>query len=269
MLLASVACVGYGNVGTVTKTIDRGNAESLKASFDIGDGQIELSGGADALMESSFTTNDKRTPKVDYSVNGTRGSLTVTQSTKSAGFNVGPEINRWSINLNDDVPTDLSITSKSASTKLNLDTLTVNSLDVSSDSGDATISLSGAQQKLGSVSIRSASGGINLTLDGDYQAPAAVHIDSSSGDVTTNLNGHWTSTLSGTFKTDSGSITITVPKNLDIQISATSDSGYVDASGFTDRGNGLYVNDPAGAPNVTMKLDIQSSNGNITIRTGD
>lgn len=267
-LLAGGACVGYGNIGTVTRTIDRGNAQRLAASLAIGDGQIDLGGGAAALMRARFTTNDKRTPTVDYSVSDGTGALHVTQPSKPSGPSIGPITNRWVVNLNDDVPVDLSIMSQSAQSSLDLDTLTVTSVNLTQTSGAANVSLGGVQESLGSVSLHSTSGSLRLVMRGDYSSPTTVDIDSSSGSVTADLSGKWSSTLGGTIKTGSGSITITVPNEIAVKVVVKSGSGYIDATGFTSIGQGVYVHSPAVLP-AKMALDVQSSTGNITIRTGN
>ena len=240
----------------------------MAATFEIGAGQIDVAGGADGLVSTKFSTDEKRVPKVDFKMDGLIGRLAVTQAAKTGGFNLGPTTNRWAIDLNDDVPLDLTITSTSAHENLSLDTLSVDKLDVSSDSGDADVSLNGAQDQLEDVSLRSASGNLKLALDGDYRAPATINVDSSSGDITADLNGNFTSNVTGSLKTDSGTIVVTIPKGIGVRITATTDSGFIDAAALTSVGNDVYVNARAASGDVGMHLDIQSSNGNITIREG-
>ncbi len=269
LFISGAACSRLGNVETVSHSIDNNHVQRLIASLEIDDGQVDVNGGADGLVNTKFTTNDKRIPYTDFKMASSTGNLTVTQAAKSGGFNFGPTTNHWIVNLNDDVPVDLTVTSKSAQANLSLDTLTVDKLHVSSDSGEATVSLNGAQDQLNDVSLRSASGDLHLTLDGDYRAAATINVDSSSGDVTADLNGNWSGNVTGTLKTDSGTIVVTIPKRIGVRINASTDSGFVDASELTDEGAGVYVNAAAASGAVTMRLDIQSSNGNITIREGN
>ena len=93
------------------------------------------------LLQASFTTNNRRIPKVGYQVNDGVGSIKTTQSSQSSGLNIGPTTNHWAITLNDDIPLGLTVNSQSAKTTLVLDTLTIQTLDVSTDSGAATVGL--------------------------------------------------------------------------------------------------------------------------------
>ncbi|MGA7670008.1 MAG: toast rack family protein [Nitrolancea sp.] len=268
LVFSGAGCTQFGNVETVSRSIDRGNATSLVASLEIGAGQIDVDGGADGLVSARFTTQKKRVPQVNFTTDTSAGRLDVTQSAKSGGFNLGPTTNRWAVELNDDLPINLTVTGKSARENLSLDTLTINSLDASSDSGDTSVSLNGVQNRLKTVSLRSSSGNLHLRLDGDYRAPAAIDVDSSSGEINVDLNGNWISNVTGTIKTDSGTIIVTIPKEIGVQINATTDSGFIDAEGLTNHGGDSYMNDQAASGTVQMRLDIQSSNGNITIREG-
>ena len=216
-------------------------------------------------MQASFTTNNRHTPKVDYQVNDGVGSITVSQSSQSSGFNVGPTTNHWAITLNDDLPLGLKVNSRSAKSTLSLDTLTVQSLDYTTDSGAATIGLSGVQNQLSAVSLRSASGDLHLTMTGDYRNPANLDVDSSSGSVNADLGGKWTGKLNGKFLSDSGSITITVPKNIGVRVTVLTDSGYVDAQDINKQGQGVYTLNP-NEP-VILNLSVMTSSGNVTLRT--
>ncbi len=267
MLVSTVsACTNIGNVSTTTRTVAPGAVSKVQASFNIGDGEIDIGGGADQLMHARFSTNEKRVPQVAYSVKDSTGSLKITQAARNTGFTLGPVTNKWAINLNDDIPLALSITSQSAKASLSLDTLTVNALSVNASSGETTVGLSGRQPNLTSVTLRSASGGIDLTMNGDYRSTTNLNVESASGTISADLSGKRTANLIGTVTTASGSITITVPKEIDVRITATTASGYVDASGFTALGQGAYDHVVTGAP-ATISLTIKSSSGNITLRT--
>ncbi len=265
LLLVGTACAGYGNVETVAKTVDAQGARTVNASFAIGSGEIDVQGGADPLLQASFTTNNRRIPKVSYQVNDGVGSIKTTQSSQSSGLNIGPTTNHWAITLNDDIPLGLTVNSQSAKTTLVLDTLTIQTLDVSTDSGAATVGLSGVQNQLNAVSLRSASGDLHLTMAGDYGSPASLEVNSSSGSVNAELSGKWQEQLNGKFVSDSGSITITVPKTLGVRVTTMTDSGYVDARDLNSQGQGVYTLNP-NQP-IMLNLSVMTSKGNITLRT--
>ena len=80
-LVAAVsACEHVSDTRTERKAVELGGATSAEVRIKMGAGELDLVGGAPGLMEASFTTNIRRwEPRVDYSVFGGKGRLTVEQ----------------------------------------------------------------------------------------------------------------------------------------------------------------------------------------------
>jgi hypothetical protein len=73
-------------------------------------GELNVTGGADALMEAdvSYNVADWK-PEIDYDVSGDTGELSVEQG-RSKGVPLGGDArNEWDVRFNDAVPTDLLV----------------------------------------------------------------------------------------------------------------------------------------------------------------
>ena len=154
MLVAAVAvalfagaCGGQrvGELQRQSQSVDVQQARSVRADLEIGAGELNLTGGADRLMEADFSYNVADwEPEVNYDVSGDRGTLSVRQG-EGGGANLGGDArNEWDIRFNDEVPTDLSVQMGAGESDLDLDSLTLRGLDLEMGAGRTTIDLTGA-----------------------------------------------------------------------------------------------------------------------------
>jgi uncharacterized protein DUF2154 len=133
-----------GEMQRESQSIQAGNAQSVRANLKMGAGELNLTGGADQLMEADFAYNvaDWK-PKVNYDVNGDTGELRVRQGS-GGGVNLGGDArNEWDIRFNDEVPTNLSVQMGAGESDLDLDDLTLRGLDLEMGAGRTTIDLTG------------------------------------------------------------------------------------------------------------------------------
>jgi hypothetical protein len=141
------ACGGQqvGEMERHSQSVDVGEARSVRADLEIGAGELNLTGGADRLMEADFAYNVADwEPEVNYDVSGDRGDLSVQQGS-GGGVNLGGDArNEWDIALNDEVPTTLSVQMGAGESDLDLDSLTLRGLDLEMGAGRTTIDLTGA-----------------------------------------------------------------------------------------------------------------------------
>ena len=99
-----------GKMQEESKSVDPKNAQSARAQLKMGAGELNVTGGADQLMEGDFSYNvSEWKPKVSYDVSGEKGELLVKQGGAEGGSLDGKARNEWDINLNDEVPTDLVV----------------------------------------------------------------------------------------------------------------------------------------------------------------
>jgi hypothetical protein len=127
-----------------SESVDPENARSVSAQLKMGAGELNLTGGADQLMEGDFSFNvaDWK-PKVSYDVSGEKGELVIRQgSSEGAGLS-GDARNEWDISLNDGLPTDLVVQLGAGESNLDLDSLTLTGLDLQMGAGKTTVDLTG------------------------------------------------------------------------------------------------------------------------------
>src|SRR5215218_9777773 len=127
-----------------SKSVDPENADSARAQLKMGAGELNLTGGADQLMEADFSYNvPDWKPKVSYDVSGKKGELVVEQGSANGGDLSGGARNEWDISMNDEVPTDLVVRVGAGESDLDLDSLTLTGVDVRMGAGKSTVDLSG------------------------------------------------------------------------------------------------------------------------------
>ena len=133
-----------GEMQRQTHSIQAQNAQSVRANLKMGAGELNLTGGADQLMEADFAYNvaDWK-PKVNYDVSGETGELTVRQGSDGGVRLGGDARNEWDIALNDEVPTNLSVQMGAGESDLDLDDLTLTALDLEMGAGRTMIDLTG------------------------------------------------------------------------------------------------------------------------------
>src|SRR3712207_4909605 len=69
-----------GEMQRESRSIQPDNAQSVRTNLTLGAGELNVTGGADALMEADFSYNVADwQPKVDYDISGDTGELTVEQ----------------------------------------------------------------------------------------------------------------------------------------------------------------------------------------------
>ena len=196
MLLASCSpAYRVGALQTESQSVKLGNAKSVHVDIDMGAGELELTGGAQKLLEADFNYNVARLkPEVKY----TNGTLVVRQPDVNgwpSWIGISDFRNEWGLRLYDEVPMDLSVNMGAGTSDLKLAGLSLTGLDVTMGAGTYTIDLSGDWAHDLDVTIDSGAAFITLRLPKDVGARVVVDrganlIDtaglSQDGDVYTN-----------------------------------------------------------------------------------
>src|SRR5918994_5849859 len=133
-----------GKMQRESKSVDPKNAQSARAKLKMGAGELNLTGGADQLMEGDFSYNvaDWK-PKVNYDVGGDKGELVVRQGGSKGSNLTGEARNEWDIRLNDELPTHLVVQMGAGESDLDLDSLTLAGLKLQMGAGKTTVDLTG------------------------------------------------------------------------------------------------------------------------------
>ena len=201
VLLGALLLAGCGSrakVGalrTESQSVERGGAKSVRVEIEMGAGDLQVTGGAENLLEADFTYNVSRLkPEVKY----TNDTLIVWQP----DGNGLPDLrgitdyrNEWSLRLSDGVPMDLRVDLGAGTSDLKLAGLSLTGLDVSLGAGEYIIDLSGDWARDLDVTIDAGATTITVRLPREVGARVQVEsgphtIDASgltqNGDVYTN-----------------------------------------------------------------------------------
>jgi hypothetical protein len=133
-----------GKLRDESKSVDPKDAQSVRAQLKMGAGELNLTGGADRLMEGDFSYNvaDWK-PKVSYDVSGDEGELLVEQGGSEGSNLTGKARNEWDIRMNDELPTDLAVQMGAGESDLDLDSLKLEGLKLQMGAGKSTVDLTG------------------------------------------------------------------------------------------------------------------------------
>ena len=154
-----------GKMQRESKSVDPKDAQSARAQLKMGAGELNLTGGADQLMEGDFSYNvSDWKPKVSYDVSGQKGELVVEQGSANGGNLSGGARNEWDISMNDEVPTDLVVQLGAGESNLDLDSLTLTGLDLRMGAGKTTVDLTGDYAQSFDTSIQGGVGEATVLL---------------------------------------------------------------------------------------------------------
>jgi hypothetical protein len=162
-----------GKMQRHSKSVDPENAQSARAQLKMGAGELNISGGADQLMEGHFSYNvSEWKPQVSYEVSGDTGELMVKQGSAEGGGLSGNARNQWDISLNDELPTDLVVQLGGGESNLDLDSLTLTGLDLQMGAGKATVDLTGDYARSFEASIQGGVGEATVELPSEVGVKA-------------------------------------------------------------------------------------------------
>lgn len=166
-LLATSACSvsvdvsdDGGPVRTETKTVDRGKAESVRATLRMDAGELKVSGGAAKLLEADFRSN--HIPEVLYDASGARGVLEIKGSKKGKWRGSGE--NTWKLKMDSQTPLDLVVHLGAGETELDLSKIALRSLAVHMGVGSLQLNLDGEYDRDVNVEVHGGVGRAEVRL---------------------------------------------------------------------------------------------------------
>jgi hypothetical protein len=166
---------------TESKSVELGDARSVRVKVALGAGDLVVTGGAKKLLEADFTYNvAKLKPEVEF----TNGTL-VVQHPDVRGYRTLQDIrdfrNEWDLRLNNDVPMNLSLEMGAGTSDLQLAGLSLTNLDVTLGAGNSKVDLSGDWAR--DLSIKVDAGAGNLTVRLPSKVGVRVKVDTGLGTV--------------------------------------------------------------------------------------
>jgi hypothetical protein len=162
-----------GKMRSESESVDPKDAQSIRTQLKMGAGELNLTGGADQLMEGDFSYNVAEwKPEVSYDVSGDEGELVVKQGGSEGSDLTGEARNEWDIRLNDELPTDLVVQMGAGESDLDLDSLTLEGLKLQMGAGKTTVDLTGDYAQSFDASIQGGVGEAKVLLPSEVGVKA-------------------------------------------------------------------------------------------------
>jgi hypothetical protein len=165
--------------------IDYGAAQSAQVDIEMGEGDLQLSGGAQQLLDADLDYRKSSSiPDVSYQVNGTEGHLVIKQLEHShvhfaPGW--GGEKNDWDIHLGNKLPMELKVQIGAGRGTLRLSDLPLTKLDLQMGAGSATTDLRGDWKNNLDAYIQGGVGSATIRLP--KEVGVEVHAEGGLGSV--------------------------------------------------------------------------------------
>jgi hypothetical protein len=235
--------------------------ESAQITVGVGVGQLDVH----ALNDSSdlFDADIRYLGNVHYDASGSNGRAAITLENDSDDigwfnladlFNLFDEDNnaRWDIGISPNVPVDLSLSTGTGSTTLNLTELQLTGLKVNSGTGSITLALPAAETHY-DADVSMGTGSATITMD----QVNAISLRVNSG---------------------TGSVTIDVPDDAAVRLDAHSGVGGVNAASFLERAgdeennmlgdSGVWetANYADASENARINIQFDGGTGDLTVR---
>jgi N-terminal domain of toast_rack, DUF2154 len=162
-----------GKMQRESQSVSLENAQSARAELKMGAGELNITGGADQLMEGEFSYNvSEWKPKVSYDVSDQKGEIVVKQGGTEGVHLDADGRNEWDIRLNDEVPTDLVVKMGAGESDLDLDSLALTGLDLQMGAGKTTVDLTGDYVQNFDASIQGGVGEATVMLPSEVGVKA-------------------------------------------------------------------------------------------------
>ena len=172
------------------------NSEQVHVTLKMGAGDLRVNDGAQKLVRGDFSYNvPSWKPRVRYSREGKRGTLTIEQPGDVHTTAFGNTRYRWDLQLSNKVPLDMEVHFGAGQAKLDLGSLMLRGLDVNMGVGKIDLDLRGKLQHSYDVNIHGGIGEATVHLPADAGIYAEAHGGIGSIDVRglRHENGHWVS----------------------------------------------------------------------------
>jgi hypothetical protein len=192
ILLTAVLLVGCSFIGpsvgalqTRSQTIELAGGDPVRVEIFFGAGKLQVSGGAEHLLDADFTYN---VAELKPQVESTDGLLVIRQ----------PEVqglpslqrlsefrNEWNLRLNNEVPMELAVDVGAGTIDLRPAGLSLTRLEIDLGATQGTIDLTGDWARDLEVAIDSGAANITVLLPADI----GVHIDIDAGPTAIQTTG--------------------------------------------------------------------------------
>jgi len=220
-----------------TKSVAYDGAEAVRAKVTMASGSLSVSGGAEALVEGTFTYADpKWKPIVAYTVENGLGVLKIKQP-KIEGPHVGGPHYVWDLTMGNEAPLSLAVKLASGSADLRMAQTRLSELDVKVASGNVKADLTGDLADLTQVTLKSASGRASLVMDGSYPVLETIDLGAASGSIDVILAGDYPALRTLKIGSASGKVSVRLSGNCpvldELDVGLASGKADLDLAGAT------------------------------------
>lgn len=240
------------------RTVEVGGAETAAAVLKLGAGQLDVSGGAEALLEARCADAEGQ-PEINYEVIEGQGRLEVKQPDLLNGSCKRAPA-QWDLRFNNAIPLGLRLMLGSGSARLGLGALNLTGLEVQVGSGDVTADLSGSPAQLERVKLNAASGQLTLQMVGEYPALTRVELGTASGQHDLALAGAFPALERLKVGAASGDINLALAGNYaalkKLDVNTVSGSVHLDLTGALAQDLDVAINSVSGEIIVRVPAGI-------------
>jgi len=153
----------YSGAKHIAQTVDLQGAKSAHAKLQMGAGQLTINGGSSHALEGDFNfsgTFDE--PRVEYSVAGGVGQITISQASQSVHF--GNSRNDWNLHFSKDLPLELRVDMGAGQGNLHFRDVPLTRLDLNMGAGQVDVDLTGDRKTDVTADIEGGVGQANIRL---------------------------------------------------------------------------------------------------------
>jgi hypothetical protein len=180
LLVGMCACVEGMRIGethTDAQHIALGAAKSVSVDLKMASGTMKVRGGAGGVMDGTFIYNvPSWSPRVDYHVSGDVGQLTIEEPGETHTAMGGSKYS-WDVQLNNEVPMDITVEMGAGQSNLSLAELALTRLRVEMGAGNSDVDLRGSWNHDVEVDLEGGVGNATIRLPRSM----GVHVTVSGG----------------------------------------------------------------------------------------
>jgi len=223
MLLSGCYSVFPEKTRDETILVEKDKAEKLEVDINLGVGELIIKKGAKDWVEGTAQYNIKKlAPQIHYDLQGKTGNVEIEHK-GSTNIRLGKMKNTWDIELNEDIPMDLSIETGASTAELDLRGLQLEKLDIETGVGDLLVDLSGDWKKSFETNIETGVG------------TATVILPSTVGVKLTTEEGIGSSSIEGLISKGKGVYVNEAYGNADVILEVNSEIGVGDVTFKLDK----------------------------------
>ncbi len=264
LLLLSACVVSFDNPQIIDATTLQvaepapGGTPPLQVKIGMGPGKLELTGGAQMLLEGDIRYN---IAELKPDITRAEGSLQVIQTTKVFNILSGNQvINEWKLKLGS-TPMNLVLEGGASTSNLDLSGVPLASLKITDGASTSRIIFTSPNpQRMSLFDYTSGASGIDLVGLG-YANFDQLRFAAGAGSYNLDFSGPLTADSSALVDSDASSVTITVPAGTHTRVTITGELTAINITGAWNAQDKIYENNGSGyLLNITVDMNVGSLN---------